>query len=297
MNALVPPAAPLDAQSNGHPRNPVRKGRLSAVGVYASAVVLVIFVGFPFYWMMTTSLKTYREIAIDRTLVPRAISLENYTALFAQTNIIGHAANTLLVSVITTLLTVSIAALAGYAMTRFVTRTGEWIAKLSLFAYMVPSIVLIIPFYLGLQQAGLINTRAGLVLSYMSFTLPLGIWMMRASFEAIPKAMEEAAIVDGASRFQAFALVALPQALPSMASTAIFVFILCWSEYLYPTILVSADHLRTVTVTLETLSGGGQNIKFGLLMAASTVTTLPVLLIFLFLQKYLVKGFAAGGYD
>ena len=297
MNALVPPAAPLSAQRTGQSRNPLRKAGLSAVWVHGSAAALVILVGFPFYWMVTTSLKTYREIAIDRTLVPRNISFENYTALFSQTNIVGHAANTLFVSLLTTLLTVSIAALAGYAMTRFVTRTGEWIAKLSLFAYMVPSIVLIIPFYLGLQQAGLINTRAGLVLSYLSFTLPLGIWMMRASFEAIPKVMEEAAIVDGASRFQAFALVALPQARPSMASTAIFVFILCWSEYLFPTILVSADHLRTVTVTLETLSGGGQNIKFGLLMAASTVATLPVLLIFLFLQKYLVKGFAAGGYD
>jgi multiple sugar transport system permease protein len=297
MNPLVPPAPSLTATSREQPRNPRRRGRLGIAGLYAGAGLLVVLVGFPFYWMVTTSIKTYREISIERTLIPRAVSFENYTALFQQTNIIGHAANTLLVSVLTTLITVAVSALAGYAMTRFVTRTGEWIARLSLFAYMVPSIVLVIPFYLGLQQAGLINTRTGLVLSYLSFTLPLGIWMMRASFEAIPKSMEEAAIVDGASRFQAFALVALPQALPSIASTAIFVFILCWSEYLYPTILVSADHLRTVTVTLETLSGGGQNIKFGLLMAASTVATVPILLIFLFLQKYLVKGFASGGHD
>jgi len=297
MTMLVPLPRPLASARPAQKRNPLRRGRLGTAGLYAGAGLLVILVGFPFYWMVTTSVKTYREIAIDRTLVPRGVSFENYTALFAQTNIVGHAAKTLLVSVLTTLLTVGIAALAGYAMTRFVTRTGEWIARLSLFAYMVPSIVLIIPFYLGLQQAGLINTRTGLVLSYLSFTLPLGIWMMRASFEAIPKSMEEAAIVDGASRFQAFALIALPQALPSVASTAIFVFILCWSEYLYPMILVSADHLRIVTVTLETLSGGGQNIKFGLLMAASTVATVPILFIFLFLQKYLVKGFAAGGYD
>jgi multiple sugar transport system permease protein len=295
MNTLAPPPPPLGASQQK--RNPQRQDRLGAAGLYAGAGLLVILVGFPFYWMVTTSIKTYREISIERTLVPRSVSFENYTALFQQTNIVGHAANTLLVSILTTVLTVAIAALAGYAMTRFVTKTGEWIARLSLFAYMVPSIVLIIPFYLGLLQAGLINTRTGLVLSYLSFTLPFGIWMMRASFEAIPKSMEEAAIVDGASRFQAFALIALPQALPSIASTAIFVFILCWSEYLYPTILVSADHLRTVTVTLETLSGGGQNIKFGLLMAASTVATVPILFIFLFLQKYLVKGFAAGGYD
>lgn len=120
---------------------------------------------------------------------------------------------------------------------------------------------------------------------------------MRTCFEAIPQTMEEAAIVDGASRFQAFALIAMPQALPGVVSTAIFVFILCWGEYLYPTVLVSSDHLRTVTATLASLSGGGQNIKFGLLMAASTVVTVPILLIFLLMQKHLVRGFAAGGYD
>jgi multiple sugar transport system permease protein len=121
--------------------------------------------------------------------------------------------------------------------------------------------------------------------------------MMRTCFEAIPRTMEEAARIDGANRFQVFALVALPQAVPGIASTATFVFILCWSEYLYPVVLVSSDHLRTITVTLDSLTGGGQNIKFGLLMAASTVATVPILLIFLFLQKYLIRGFAAGGYE
>jgi ABC-type glycerol-3-phosphate transport system permease component len=278
-------------------RNPIRRGLAGRIGLWSGVLMLFLIVGFPFYWMVTTSLKSYREIAVERTLVPRSMNFENYIALFEQTNILGHMANTLLVSAVTTTITVATASAAAYAMTRFVTPAGEWIARLSLYAYMIPSIVLVLPFYLGLREMGLVNTRSGLVLSYLSFTLPLGIWMMRSYFEAIPKTMEEAAIVDGATRWQAFALIALPQALPGIASTAIFVFILCWSEYLFPVVLVSSDHLRTVTVTLESLAGGGQNIQFGLLMAASTVTTLPILLIFLFLQRYLVQGFAAGGSD
>jgi ABC-type glycerol-3-phosphate transport system permease component len=297
MSVAPPPPAPLPPPDPAARRNPVRRGLPAALGVYGAAAALILLVGFPFYWMVTTSLKTFREIAIERTLAPRRLTVENYTALFEQTNILGHAANTLLVSAIATALTIVIASAAAYAMTRFTTGVGEWIERLSLYAYMLPPIVLIIPFYLGMRASGLTNTLTGLVLSYLSFTLPLGLWMMRTCFEAIPKSMEEAAIVDGASRFQAFALIALPQALPGIVSTAIFVFILCWSEYLFPTLLVSSDHLRTVTVTLASLAGGGQNIKFGLLMAASTVATVPILLIFLFLQKHLTRGFAAGGYE
>ena len=187
--------------------------------------------------------------------------------------------------------------MSAYVLTRFLTPTAEWIARVSLYAYMVPSIVLIIPFYMGLRTAGLVNTHSGLILSYLSFTLPLGIWMMRACFQTIPKTMEEAAVVDGANRFEAFLLIAMPQAIPGVVSTSIFVFILCWGEYLYPVVLINSDRLRTITITLDALTGGGQNIKFGLLMAASTVATVPILLIFLFLQRHLVRGFAAGGYE
>lgn len=297
MGGLVPPAPLLPPPDPATRRNPRRRGRIAVAGVYSAVAALLLLVGFPFYWMTTTSLKVFREISIERTLIPRQITFDNYVDLFEQTSIMMHVWNTALVSVIATGLTLAMATAAAYAMTRFTTRAGEWIASASLYAYMVPSIVLIIPFYLGLREAGLINTRAGLILSYLSFTLPLGIWMMRACFAAIPRTMEDAAIVDGANRFQAFALIALPQALPGLVSTAIFVFILCWSEYLYPIVLVSSDHLRTITVTLDSLTGGGQNIKFGLLMAASVVATIPILLIFLFLQKYLVRGFAAGGYE
>ena len=279
------------------PRNRKKVSVSRGIAVIGGVTVLLFLVLFPFYWMVTASLKSFREISVERTLIPRAVSFKNYSDLFEQTSIVWHLFNTVWISCFVTVVTVILASMSAYVLTRFLTPTAEWIARVSLYAYMVPSIVLIIPFYMGLRTAGLVNTHSGLILSYLSFTLPLGIWMMRACFQTIPKTMEEAAVVDGANRFEAFFLIAMPQAIPGVVSTSIFVFILCWGEYLYPVVLINSDRLRTITITLDALTGGGQNIKFGLLMAASTVATVPILLIFLFLQRHLVRGFAAGGYE
>ena len=279
------------------PRNRRKVSLPRSISVIGGVTVLLFLVLFPFYWMVTASLKSFREISVERTLIPRAVSLKNYTDLFEQTSIVWHLFNTVWISCFVTVVTLILASMSAYVLTRYLTPTAEWIARVSLYAYMVPSIVLIIPFYMGLRTAGLVNTHSGLILSYLSFTLPVGIWMMRACFQTIPKTMEEAAVVDGANRFEAFFLIALPQAMPGVVSTSIFVFILCWGEYLYPVVLINSDKLRTITITLDALTGGGQNIKFGLLMAASTVATVPILLIFLFLQRHLVRGFAAGGYE
>lgn len=119
--------------------------------------------------------------------------------------------------------------------------------------------------------------------------------MMRSYFATIPKIMEEAALIDGTNRFGAFLYVVVPQAMPGLVSTGIFVIILCWGEYLLPMVLLTVDNMKTIPVTLASLVGGGQNINFGLLMAGSTVTTLPILLIFLILQKYLIAGFMREG--
>ncbi len=275
----------------------MRRNKVGRLWVYLGVLVLLIIIIFPFYWMVAASVKSFAEVSIERTLIPHQIVWKNYTDLFTQTNILIHLVNTFWVSALTTLLTLLLSTMTGYTITRYDSVGGEFVARFTLFTYMVPSIVLLLPLYLVLKAIGLINTHAGLISSYLTFTLPFAIWMMRAYFQTIPQSMEEAAVVDGANRFQAFFWVVIPQAMPGLISTATFIFIMCWSEFLYPLVLISTDDLKTITVTLAALTGGGQNIKFSLLMAASTVATLPIILIFLFLQKYLVRGFAAGGYE
>ncbi len=200
-------------------------------------------------------------------------------------------------ALIATALTLLLGTMTGYTITRWQNASGEFVARLVLFTFMAPSIVLILPLYLLLKTLQLTDTYVGLVGSYLTFTLPFAIWMMRSHFQAVPQTIEEAALIDGASRFQAFFRVVIPQSVPGMIATATFVFIMCWGEYLYPMVLMATDERKTVALTLDALSGGGQNIKFGLLMAGSTVTTLPILLLFILIQKYLVEGFAAGGVD
>lgn len=265
--------------------------------VYPSALIIFIITMFPFYWMVTASVKPFKELLMEASLVPRNINFTHYYGLFEQTQIVVHLKNSIITSVAATLITLILASMAGYAITRYDIVAGEFIARLTLFTYMVPSIVLLLPLYLAMKTLGLVNSHFGLVISYLTITLPFAIWMMRSYFATIPKIMEEAALIDGTNRFGAFLYVVVPQAMPGLVSTGIFVIILCWGEYLLPMVLLTVDNMKTIPVTLASLVGGGQNINFGLLMAGSTVTTLPILLIFLILQKYLIAGFAAGGHE
>jgi multiple sugar transport system permease protein len=272
-----------------------RKYRLLIV--YPSALIIFVLTMFPFYWMVTASVKPFKEILMEPTLVPNHMDLHQYILLFEQSQILVHLKNSFWTAGVATLVTLILAGMTGYAITRYDIVAGEFIARLTLFTYMVPSIVLILPLYLAMKTLGLINSHLGLIISYLTITLPFAIWMLRSYFATIPKTMEEASLIDGANRFEAFLYVVMPQAMPGFISTAIFVFIVCWGEYLYPLVIVSLDTMKTIPTTLASLVGGGQNINFGLLMAGSTVATLPILLIFLVLQKYLVAGFAAGGYE
>lgn len=265
--------------------------------VYLGAILMLVITVFPFYWMATASVKPYLEIFVKPSLFPRQLLWKYYQEIFMTTNVVIHMWNSLWTSLVATGLTLLLASMTGYTLTRYESISGELVARFTLVTYMVPSIVLILPLFLILKAVGLTDTYLRLILSYLTSTLPFAIWIMRSYFLTIPHTMEEAALIDGANRFQTVFLVVMPQALPGLISTAVFVFILCWGEYLYPLILIASDSRKTISVTLASLAGGGQNINIGQLMAGSTLATLPILVLFLFLQKYLIRGFAAGGVD
>jgi multiple sugar transport system permease protein len=164
-----------------------------------------------------------------------------------------------------------------------------------LFTYLLPSVVLILPLYLMMVWLGLANSLLSLVIAYTTFALPYALWLLRSFMQGIPDDLENAALVDGATRMGAFFDVILPQALPGIISTSLFTFILSWNEYLYALVLVNTDAARPLTTGVMSMLISAFNIEWSLLMAAAVMMSIPLIVIFAFLQKFLTRGFGAGG--
>lgn len=257
--------------------------------------VLVLAVAFPLFWMTSTSLKPHSEtFAVPPTLFPVQPTLEHFHVLLVETRFHQYFVNSLLVALMTTASVIVVAVLGAYSLVRFRYWGRGVMAKAILFTYLLPAVVLLLPLYLMVARLGLTNSLFGLVIAYTTFALPFSLWLLRSFISAIPVDLEEAAMVDGASRMGAFADVVLPQALPGIISTALFTFILAWNEYLYALVFLSRDALKTLPPGVITMLQQNQNIQWALLMAASVLMSVPIVLSFSFLQKHLTRGFGAG---
>jgi multiple sugar transport system permease protein len=273
---------------------PVSFPRQLLLNLFTWAVVLVIV--FPLLWMLITSIKPQSELfRIPPTFMPQAITFEHYWRLLTETPFLRYFRNSVVLATSTTALVILVATFGAYSLVRFSYPGRERLAQLVLFTYLLPSVVLIIPLYLMMVAAGLANTIASLVVAYTTFALPYALWLLRSFMADIPEDLESAALVDGASRIGAFFDVILPQALPGIISTALFTFILAWNEYLYALVLVNSDEVRPLTTGVMNMLITSFNIEWSLLMAASVMMSLPLIVIFTFLQGYLTSGFGAGG--
>ncbi|WP_413989589.1 carbohydrate ABC transporter permease [Labrys okinawensis] len=258
--------------------------------------ILVIVISFPLIWMVVTSLRPQTELfKIPPTLIPRSITFEHYAKLLWETPFLRYFANSMLLATSTTIVVVAIGTLGAYSLVRFSYRGRELLAGLILFTYLLPSVVLLIPLYLMMVKLGLANTLTSLVIAYTTFALPYALWLLRSFMAGVPEDLESAALVDGASRMGAFFDVILPQVLPGIISTALFTFILAWNEYLYALVMVNADDVRPLTTGVMNMLITSFNIEWSLLMAASVMMSIPLIIIFAFLQSYLTRGFGAGG--
>ncbi|QBK30881.1 carbohydrate ABC transporter permease [Roseitalea porphyridii] len=256
---------------------------------------IVLAVAFPLIWMVLTSIKPQSELfRIPPTFLPEAITFEHYWRLLTETPFLRYFRNSMVLAVSTTALVIVVATLGAYSLVRFRYRGRETLATLVLFTYLLPSVVLIIPLYLLMVQIGLANTIPSLVIAYTTFALPYALWLLRSFMAGIPEDLESAALVDGASRIGAFVDVILPQALPGIVSTALFTFILAWNEYLYALVLVNSDSVRPLTTGVMNMLITSFNIEWSLLMAASVMMSVPLIIIFAFLQSFLTRGFGAG---
>ncbi|HAC06555.1 MAG: carbohydrate ABC transporter permease [Gemmatimonadetes bacterium] len=256
---------------------------------------IVLAVVFPLIWMIVTSVKPQSELfSIPPTLMPETITFEHYRRLLTDTPFLQYFRNSMILAVTTTVVVVVLGTLGAYSLVRFKYRGRETLATLVLFTYLMPSVVLVIPLYLMMAKLGLANTLASLVIAYTTFALPYALWLLRSFMSSIPVDLESAALVDGAGRMGAFVDVVLPQALPGIVSTALFTFILCWNEYLFALVLVNSDSVRPLTAGTMNMLITSFNIDWSLLMAASVMMSLPLIVIFTFLQGTLTKGFGAG---
>jgi len=263
--------------------------------VAVSVTLLVAVTAFPFAWMIATAFKPAGEIfAYPPYFLPEAPTLDNLRQLFEQTRFATYFRNSVFVSAMTVLLTLAIATPGAYSLTRFRFRGRETIAATILFTYMFAPIMIIVPFYVLIRALGIANTHLALILAYTAFCLPFGLWMLRTFFQSIPLDLEEAAMTDGASRAKAVLLVLVPMALPGIIATGIFTFILAWNDYIFVRILITSDELKTLPVGIADLYNASV-IDWGMIMSAGMLVIVPVVVVFSYLQRFLIAGWGAGG--
>lgn len=256
--------------------------------------VLLVWTLVPFYWMVATSLKRDKEIyGFEATLVPRQPNLDAYRRLFAQTPFAKYLVNSTVIAVSTTLASLVLACLGAYALARLRFPGRSVIARGLIFTYLVPPALLFIPLFTVMSTLGLIDTRHGLVLAYLGFTVPFCTWLLLGYFRSVPLELEEAALVDGCSRMSALVRIILPMSLPALAVVAFFSFTQAWNEFLYANVFVNSVDVRTITTGL-TLFIVEDVFFWGPMMGAACLATIPPVLLYLIFQRWVVKGLTLG---
>jgi len=268
--------------------------RLARAAVVGGLVAFLLIVLVPFWWIASMSFKTYEQIQFAVSIyVPKPFTWENYVGLWTGTRFPLWFRNSLVTAVAVTLITTVVASLAGYAVARIRFPGRGAVASLILVLYLVPPALLFIPLYRVLAELGATNSLLALCLSYPTFTVPFCTWLLIGFFKALPEELEEAALIDGASRTQAFVRVLLPLAAPGLVASAVFAFTLSWNEFLYALVFIQDERMLTVPVGLNLLIYGDV-FHWGELMAASVITTVPVVALYAFIHRWMVEGLAAG---
>jgi multiple sugar transport system permease protein len=254
----------------------------------------VLFVLFPFYWIFITAFKTELQIQQFRSIYwPAPWTLDQFRTLLFGTAYLTWFRNTAFVATITTIIAVALAALAGYALARLKFRGASTLTTVLLITYLLPGSLMFIPLYRILTNLQIINTHAALIATYPTFLMPFATWVMLGYYRSIPEDLEDAAMIDGATRLGAFLRITLPLAAPALLSVTLFSFTNAWNEFLFAFIFLTSENLFTLPVGLQQLVFG-DIYPWGQLMGASLLMALPVVIMYTYAQKYMVEGLTAG---
>lgn len=268
-------------------------GSRSLVGCkYLIFVLFFLFTIFPLVWMFLTSFKKRNEI-FSGGLLPEEFILKNYKFVLLNLDLANNLLNTTLVTIATVVLIVAFSTMAGYAFAKINFPGNNILFLIFLASLTIPPQVTLIPLFILLKRLALLDTRVGLVFSYTGLGLAFSIFLMRSFFQTLPGSLREAALVDGASEFTIFLRIMLPLAKPGVATITIFQFVYTWNEFMYATTFINSDSLRTLQPSIRSLVGQ-YSTNWGALTAAMVFAVLPLLVIFLVLQRRVIEGLTAG---
>ena len=260
---------------------------------YIFLAALIVFLLFPFYWTFVTSIKSSAELYGQTvTYWPKMPTFESYRRLFSEYNFLKPMGNSLLVAALTTIISVTVSVLAAYSFSRYRFKGRKFLMSMFLTNNMFPTVLLLIPLYAIMRKIGILYTPASLVLSYTTFTIPFSIWLLSGFLDDLPLSLEEAAMVDGANRAQAFLRIILPILMPGMVATGAYIFMNSWNEYTFA-VMFTNEANRTIPVALKNLIGQ-LGVEWGMLTAGGIITIIPVCIMFFFAQKRLISGLTAG---
>jgi len=287
----------LNVVWNGLGGNKLKKAgreRYGTLGRLLLLLPMLIFVLFPFYWIFITSFKTDLQIQQFASIFwPRPWTLDQIRSLLVDTPFLLWFRNTVIVALASTVISVVLAALGAYALARFRFLGARTLTTLLLVTYLLPGSLLFIPLYQTLTTLGIINTYAALIATYPTFLLPFATWVMLGYFRSIPVDLEEAAMIDGANRLIAFWRITLPLAMPALLSVTLFAFTNAWNEFLFAFVFITSENLKTLPVGLQLLVFGDV-YPWGQLMSASLLMAIPVMVIYIYAQRFLVEGLTLG---
>lgn len=291
--SLLPDVAAQPAPPSARRRGLGRRFGENA-GTYTLYAALVVIVLFPLSWVILGSFKNPSEIfAYPTTFFPRDFTLSNYSDVIRRTALPTYLINTTIVTALTLVFTLTIGTIAAYGFSRWNFPFKNTILVTLLILQLIPSTVNIIPYYLMMNWFGLLNTRTALVLIYTATHVPFTIWIMKGYFDTLPRSLDEAAVIDGCSMFRVFWSIILPLSLPGLSAAGFLVFIGAWSEFLVPLVIANSRDVAVMSVGLYSFFGMDAT-AYHYAFAASVMSTAPVIIAYLFAQRYLISGLASG---
>jgi ABC-type glycerol-3-phosphate transport system permease component len=271
-----------------------RRRILWPAAVYAALAVVNLFVLFPLYSMLATSLRpAAATMTVPVQWWPASPTLAAYASIWVGRPYGRYFLNSLAVAAATTLVSIGLAALAGYGFSRYRFRGASGLLTGMVATQMIPAVLLLITYFKVVSQVGLYNTLTALVLAYTSFVLPFTTWLLKGYFDGVPVELDEAALIDGCSPLATFARVILPVALPGITATSIYAFLLAWNEFIFAYVLIDANDKYTISVGIAHLFGE-YSVAWNELMAAGIVAAIPPIVLYLFTSRFLVSGLTAG---